>query len=90
MDHDNTTSHVVDMSGYNTQGFCPGYTLRRHIFEAEANHGSYEARLDWQRYIGPEDQFGGCNPVNGNFSSVVLPLCHPERLRLVAYVHECK
>ncbi|KAL2021599.1 hypothetical protein VTK56DRAFT_6952 [Thermocarpiscus australiensis] len=85
---DNATSDVIDISQYDTQGFCPGYTLRRHRYESLANAGCHEARQDWIQYIGPVSEFGNCNPVNGNFTAVVLPLCKPERLRLVAYVIE--
>ena len=87
---DDATSYDLDLADYDTHGLCSKYTLRRHKYESEANAGCYEARQDWSRYIGPVEQFGGCNPVNGNFSSVVYPLCKPERLRLVAYVLECK
>ncbi|USP73611.1 fusicoccadiene synthase [Curvularia clavata] len=85
---DDTTSDIIPISQYNTHGLCSNYTLRRHKYEAEANAGCREARSDWIKYIGPIEQFGGCNPINGNFSAVVLPLCRPERLRLIAYVLE--
>ncbi|KAK3399185.1 isoprenoid synthase domain-containing protein [Sordaria brevicollis] len=65
-----------------------GYTLRRHKAETLANAGCYEARQDWIQYIGPIKEFGNCNPVNGNFTALVLPLTKPERLRLVAYILE--
>lgn len=84
------TSYVISLSVYDTQSLCSNYTLRRHKFEAEANAGCHEARHDWIKYIGSIEQFGGCNPINGNFSAVVLPLAKPERLRLIAYVLECK
>lgn len=84
------TSYIVSLSNYDTQSLCSNYTLRRHKFETEANAGCHEARKDWIKYIGPIEQFGGCNPINGNFSAVVLPLAKPERLRLIAYVLECK
>jgi ophiobolin F synthase len=84
------TSYIVPLSNYDTHGLCADYTLRRHKWEAEANAGCHEARLDWIRYIGPIEQFGGCNPINGNFSAVALPLVKPERLRLIAYFFECK
>ena len=87
---DDVTSYIVPISQYDTHGLCSDYTLRRHKYEAKANAGCLEARSDWIKYIGPIVQFGGCNPINGNFSAVVLPLCKPERLRLIAYVLECK
>lgn len=87
---DNATSVDVNLANYNTHGLCSKYTLRRHKYESEANVGCYEARSDWIKYVGPANRFGGCNPVNGNFLSLVLPLCKPERLRLVSYVIECK
>lgn len=87
---DDATSYIVNLSDYDTKGLCSNYTLRRHTHETEANAGCYEARSDWLKYIGLVEQFGGCNPVNGNFSAVVLPLCRPERLRLVAYILECQ
>ncbi|KAM7196549.1 Isoprenoid synthase domain containing protein [Rhypophila sp. PSN 637] len=82
------TSVLVDISQYDTQGFCPGYQLRRHQYETLANAGCQEARQDWIRYIGPAAEFGNCNPINGNFTANVLPFCKPERLKLVAYVLE--
>jgi hypothetical protein len=86
---DDRTSSIIDISQYNTHGLCANYTLRRHKYEAEANAGSHEARSDWIKHIGPVEQFGGCNPINGNFTAVVLPLCLPERIRIIAYIHEC-
>ncbi|PQE07883.1 geranylgeranyl pyrophosphate synthase protein [Rutstroemia sp. NJR-2017a WRK4] len=82
------TSVVIPTSSYDTLGFCKDYVLRRHLHENEANIGSHEARVDWMRYIGPIDQFGGCNPFSGHFSSLVLPMCKPERLRIVSYILE--
>ena len=87
---DDVTSSLIPISQYKTHGLCTNYTFRRHKYEAEANAGCREARSDWIKYIGPIEQFGGCNPINGNFSAVVLPLCKPERLRLIAYVLECE
>jgi ophiobolin F synthase len=84
------TSYLVPLSHYDSQHLSSSYTLRRHKFESEANTGCHEARLDWIKYIGPIEQFGGCNPINGNFSAVSFPLAKPERLRLIAYVFECK
>ncbi|OCL09914.1 terpenoid synthase [Glonium stellatum] len=80
------TSSAVRLLSHDTQGFCQGYDLRQHKYKTEANHGSYEARLDWSNYIGPIEKFGGCNPFDGHFASLVLPLCKPERLRLVSYI----
>lgn len=87
---DDATSYELELTDYDTYGLCSKYRLRRHKYEIEANAGCYEARTDWIKYIGPVELFGGCNPINGNFSSLVLPLCKPERLRLVAYVLECR
>jgi hypothetical protein len=87
---DDLTSYVVKFSPNDTHGLASNYTLRRHKFEAEANAGCHEARSDWIKYIGPIEEFGGCNPINGNFTAVVLPLSKPERLRLIAYVLECE
>ncbi|XP_014550358.1 hypothetical protein COCVIDRAFT_31875 [Bipolaris victoriae FI3] len=85
---DDAVSFTVPLSKYDTDGLCMNYTLRRHNWEAEANAGSHEARLDWAKYVGPTEQFGGCSPINGNFSALALPLTKPERMRLVAYVLE--
>ncbi|KAK4198536.1 isoprenoid synthase domain-containing protein [Triangularia verruculosa] len=43
-----------------------------------------EARQDWIKYIGsgPVGEYGGCNPADGYFCALVLPMCKPERLRL--------
>jgi ophiobolin F synthase len=87
---DDATSVEVNIANYDTHGLCSKYTLRRHKYESEANAGCYEARSDWIKYVGPADLFGGCNPIDGNFSALALPLCKPERLRLVAYVIECE
>ncbi|RYN20222.1 Fusicoccadiene synthase [Alternaria tenuissima] len=83
------TSYLVSLSHYDTHSLCSDYTLRRHKYESEANAGCYEARQDWIKYVGPIEEFGGCNPINGNSSAVVLPLTKPERLRMIAYVLEC-
>ncbi|KAK4449781.1 isoprenoid synthase domain-containing protein [Podospora aff. communis PSN243] len=88
---DDHTSTALDMAAFDgTRSFCRGYPLRRHRFESLANRGCHEARQDWMRYIGPidQDQFGGCNPRNGNFTALVLPLVRAERLKTVAYVLE--
>jgi len=89
-DLDGSFSDHVDISDYDTQGFCGGYELRRHKNEYEANAGCHEARQDWIYYIGPIDLFGNYNPINGNFTAVVLPHCRPERIRLTAYILECR
>lgn len=86
---DDDLSFDLDISQYDTQGFCVDYPLRRHIFETDANAGSHEARQDWKQYVASSEHFGGCNPINGNFTALVLPLCKPERLRLTAYILEC-
>ncbi|KAJ5065742.1 isoprenoid synthase domain-containing protein [Bipolaris maydis] len=85
---DDAISFTVPLSNYDTDSLCRNYSLRRHRWEAEANAGSHKARLDWIKYVGPTEQFGGCNPINGNFSALALPLTKPERMRLVAYVLE--
>jgi hypothetical protein len=82
-------AEILDLSKYDTHGFCPEYPLARHKYERAADDGCHEARLDWIQYIGPVTEFGGCNPRNGNFAALVLPLCKPERLRLTAYILEC-
>ena len=86
---DDLTSYPLDLSQYDTHGLCTKYSLRKHKYESEANAGCQEARQDWIQNVGPVNQFGGCNPLNGNFTAVVLPLCKPERLRLLAYILEC-
>lgn len=90
MNAEDHTSEVIGLSQHDTHGFCPEYTLRRHKYESLANAGSLEARRDWAEYVAPCDKFGGCNPYNGNFTAVVMPGCRPDRIRLVAYVLECK
>lgn len=64
-------SYLVSLSHYDTHSLCSDYTLRRHKYESEANAGCYESRQDWIKYVGPIEEFGGCNPINGNFSAVV-------------------
>jgi ophiobolin F synthase len=84
------TSYNIPISSYDTHGLCRDYPLRRHKWEAEANAGCHEARLDWIKYVGPSDDFGVANPINGNIVAMALPLAKPERLRLVSYLFECK
>ncbi|KAK4171121.1 isoprenoid synthase domain-containing protein [Triangularia setosa] len=87
------TAETVYLSQYahtEAAGFCHGYPLARHGVESEANKGSHEARQDWIKYIGcgPVGEYGGCNPADGHFCALVLPMCKPERLRLVSYLLE--
>jgi hypothetical protein len=94
MDFDNhqqndETSYVVGRQTPDIDGLCHDYTLRRHKHEQRANEGSFRCRADWTNYIGPIERWGCCNPYEGHFSSVVLPLCKPERLELVSYIFEC-
>lgn len=84
------TFYDVDLSKYDTQGFCKGYPARRHVYEAEANAGCFEARSDWAKYIGSNNEFGCANPINGNFAAVLFPMVAPDRLRVLSYVLECK
>ena len=83
-----TVSRPLDLTRYDTQGFCRDFPARRHNHEEEADNGSREARADWVRYIGPVDAAGGCNPFSGHFAALTLPTCKPERLRLISYVFE--
>ncbi|CAA9959388.1 geranylgeranyl pyrophosphate synthetase [Pyrenophora teres f. maculata] len=85
---DDATSYTVPLSNYDTLGLCKNYTLRRHKWEAEANAGSQEARSDWIKYIGPIEDFGTCNPINGNHPAISLPFTKPERLSVIAYMME--
>ena len=83
---DETASRPLELTQYDTRGFCHGFPARRHNHEEEANNGSREARADWVRYIGPVDTAGGCNPFSGHFAALTLPTCKPETLRLISYV----
>jgi ophiobolin F synthase len=83
------TSYAIPISKYDTLGLCKNFPLRRHKWEAEANAGCHEARLDWIKYIGPCEDFGACNPISGNLTASLLPLTKPERLRLMGYMMEC-
>ncbi|EDU48658.1 geranylgeranyl pyrophosphate synthetase [Pyrenophora tritici-repentis Pt-1C-BFP] len=85
---DDATSYIIPLSTYDTHGLCTNYPLRRHKWEAEANAGSQQARSDWIKYIGPIEEFGTCNPINGNYPAVALPFTKPERLSLIAYLME--
>ena len=85
---DETVSRPIDLTQYDTRGFCHGYPARIHNHEKEADDGSREARADWVRYIGPIDIAGGCNPFSGHFAALTLPTCKPERLRLISYIME--
>lgn len=84
------TSYQVSRQTSGIDGLRHGYTLRRHKYEQNANKGSLRCRDDWRRYIGPIERWGSCNPWDGHFASVVLPLCKHERLALVSYIFECK
>ena len=82
------TSRPIDHFSYNNHGFSSGFKLRRHKYEHLADEGSRQCRSDWLRCVGPVDKFGNCNPYSGHFGAVVIPLCKPERLRVVAYIFE--
>ncbi|KAJ6104679.1 isoprenoid synthase domain-containing protein [Penicillium sp. IBT 18751x] len=81
-------SYPVSRQTPDIDGFCHNYVLRRHKYEQNANEGSSRCRNDWRRYIGPIERWGNCNPFDGHFASVVVPLCKPERLALVSYIFE--
>lgn len=82
-------SHVVTIEDNTLEGFSRDLTLRKAKSEAAANDGSHLLRKDWQRFIGPIDAFGGCNPYDGNFTSLALPYTQPERIGICAYFIEC-
>ncbi|KAF4231839.1 hypothetical protein CNMCM6457_005138 [Aspergillus fumigatiaffinis] len=82
------TSYLVQRSSPDIEGFCKGYPLRRHKFEAESNKGALQCRGDWVEFIGPIERWGCCNPWEGNFAAVVLPFCKPERLAIISYILE--
>lgn len=86
----NELSVRVARDASDIDGLCHGYELRRHKHEQNANEGSFRCRKDWTRYIGPIERWGNCNPYEGHFASVVLPMCKPERLALVSYIFECE
>ncbi|KAL2847042.1 isoprenoid synthase domain-containing protein [Aspergillus pseudodeflectus] len=79
---DPSLSTPVHRSTPDIAGFCAGYELRRHHHEDKANEGSLACRADWEKYIGPIERWGSCNPWEGHFGAVVLPFCKPERLAL--------
>lgn len=82
-------SYIVSIDEEEHQGFSKSFTLRKSRDEAAANDGSHLARKDWQRFIGPIDAFGACNPYQGNFTSLALPYTQPERIGICAYFIEC-
>lgn len=89
--NEDATSFKVHREGSsNIGGFCDQYSLRRHKHEDKADQGCLRLREDWEKYIGPIERWGSCNPFEGNFGSVVLPMCRPDRLALVCYIFECK
>lgn len=96
MDSQIPQSEVDELSVHVTRdapdidGLCHGYELRRHKHEQNANEGSLRCREDWTKYIGPIERWGNCNPYEGHFASVVMPMCKPERLALASYIFECK
>ncbi|CEN60910.1 hypothetical protein ASPCAL07581 [Aspergillus calidoustus] len=81
-------STPVPRSTPDIAGFCAGYELRRHHHEDKANEGSLACRADWEKYIGPIERWGSCNPWEGHFGAVVLPFCKPERLAVICYIFE--
>jgi hypothetical protein len=83
-------SSPVHVSLQQRLGFGVGYEPRRHNNEAGINRATHSARLDWQRYIGPIDKFGGANPYHGNFVSLVLPFTLPDRVAVLTYLIECR
>jgi ophiobolin F synthase len=82
-------SHIVTIEDDTFRDFSRGFTLRKAKDEAATNDGSHLLRKDWQRFIGPIDAFGGCNPYQGNFTSLALPYTKPERIGICAYFVEC-
>ena len=86
------TSTLIPRSTPTIQGFCHNYPLRRHKYEYEkANiEGSFQCRADWERYIGPVGRRGSCNPWEGHFGAVVVPLYWRQRLGIVCYIFECE
>ncbi|KAL2851125.1 isoprenoid synthase domain-containing protein [Aspergillus pseudoustus] len=86
--HADETSSQVSRSAPDIAGFCTGYELRRHRTENRANEGSRACRADWEKYIGPIERWGSCNPWEGHFGAVVLPFCRPERLAVICYIFE--
>ncbi|PYH40159.1 bifunctional terpene synthase/polyprenyl synthetase family protein [Aspergillus saccharolyticus JOP 1030-1] len=81
-------SRLVARETPDLHGFCHGYPLRRHQWEHRANEGSLHLRADWEKYIGPIERWGSCNPWEGHFGAVVLPCCRPERMAIVNYIFE--
>ncbi|KAL3457458.1 isoprenoid synthase domain-containing protein [Aspergillus heterothallicus] len=86
--HADETSYPIPRATPDIAGFCAGYDLRRHRHEDKANEGSLACRADWEKYIGPIERWGSCNPWEGHFGSVVLPFCKPERLAVICYIFE--
>lgn len=82
-------SYQVDLVTSDIAGFCHDYPLRRHKNEDRANDGSIQCRTDWVKYIGPIERWGSCNPYEGHFGSLVLPICKLERLNVASHVFEC-
>lgn len=82
-------SYPIHRPSPDIQGFCKGYSLRRHKYENKANEGSLQCRSDWEKFIGPIERWGCCNPSDGHFGAVVLPFCKPERLPIISYIFEC-
>ncbi|RAH78110.1 geranylgeranyl pyrophosphate synthase [Aspergillus japonicus CBS 114.51] len=81
-------SALVPRDTSDLHGFCHGCPLRRHKSEHKANEGSLQLRADWEKYVGPIERWGSCNPWEGHFGAVVLPCCRPERMAIVNYIFE--
>lgn len=91
----NAYSHIVDLTQYDCEGFLASYEdqhyeLRRTNADVEAycNAGTEDLRLDWEKYIGPVQEFGSRNDLDGHWCGLCLPLILPERHYLVAYIFE--
>ncbi|PLB50378.1 geranylgeranyl pyrophosphate synthase [Aspergillus steynii IBT 23096] len=76
---DDTTSFLAQPIPHRFE-LGQGYTLRRHRYEQLGDEGTFNCRRDWVKYIGPIGPWGNSNPWDGNFCSVVMPFCKPERL----------
>lgn len=81
-------SKLIDPSTYETEGLCDGIPLRAHLSRELEDIGTIRAQQDWNKYVGPINQYeGGLGP-QYSFMTVSVPECLPDRLEIISYANE--
>ncbi|KAI1271807.1 fusicoccadiene synthase [Xylaria sp. FL0933] len=83
-------SRLVKPASHDKEGLCNGIPLRVHQDIDVEEAGIIRLRNDWRRYTGslPLASLGGSMGPIYNFTSAIIPECHPSRLEIVSYVME--